>query len=317
MSEKFIDLSAFDQSERFKMLDRFLTENISKHKRFTAHPDLFNGRASARDFSFLKFIDVETTPYKSSIDQEILSIPGRAERLILTMPIKGNFNVEQNGYSGILEPGNLALLDNRMIGSISGIGESENLLMSVPRSTWSNLASIPALDDCFRLDMNRTISRIVRHYMMELSHAETDVNTNQKASLARQMIETITAATNDFASFQAETAHQQLMIINIKSFIRSNIGIKPININTVSNQFGISSRYISLIFSKSGQVMKQYISDIRMQMALELLEKSLFDKTSINEISARLGYYSQSHFSNAFAARYGMSPSAYRESISR
>ncbi len=151
--------------------------------------------------------------------------------------------------------------------------------------------------------------------MMELSSGETNIGNLYQSLLARQMIEIVSAAINERANQTPETAHQKLMVMNIKAFIRNNIGVNPVNIDYISKEFGISNRYLSLIFSKNGEGLKQYISDVKMQMALEFLEMSVVDKTSISDIAMRLGYYSLSHFSNAFTARYGMSPSVYRDQI--
>jgi AraC-like DNA-binding protein len=317
MNEHFIDLSKFVQSERFKTLDQFLTDNISEHKRFTDYPESFNGKASSHDFAFVKFIDVKTTAYTSLIDQEVLSIPGRAQRIILDMPISGNFKISQNGYSEILEPGGLAIFDNILKSSISGVGDGENILMSVPRSTWSKLMSAPILDECFKFDMVSPIARLARHYMTELNNISSDISVSHQSFLARQMIEIMSAAVNECENSTSETAHRKMMVSNIKAFVRNNIGINPIKVKRISQHFGLSSRYIASVFSKSGESLQSYISNVKMQMAPEMLTDSIYDQISIGEIADRLGYYSLSHFSNAFTLRYGMSPSAYRESIAR
>lgn len=53
-----------------------------------------------------------------------------------------------------------------------------------------------------------------------------------------------------------------------------------------------------------------FLRDVRMRRAAELLERSEY--LPIDQVARRVGFSSRSHFSQAFTARFGMSPATYR-----
>ncbi len=61
-----------------------------------------------------------------------------------------------------------------------------------------------------------------------------------------------------------------------------------------------------------GQSPKKYIDEYRMDLAEELLKNTPF---SVCDISERLGYSGQFHFSKAFKEKFGISPAKYRRSL--
>ena len=83
----------------------------------------------------------------------------------------------------------------------------------------------------------------------------------------------------------------------------------------IAEFFNVSSRRIHQIFNETLHVSpKQYISDLKIEKAKQILEKT---SMPIIDIADALGYYSAYHFSSAFQRRTGCSPSAYRKVVRR
>lgn len=97
------------------------------------------------------------------------------------------------------------------------------------------------------------------------------------------------------------------IISQVCSFLDSNIE----DISTLKKlpeQFGYSYSYLSSLFSKSmGISLKNYFLINRHKYECDLLKSGL----SVTEVSERMGYSSIHAFSNAFAAREGVSPSVF------
>lgn len=86
-----------------------------------------------------------------------------------------------------------------------------------------------------------------------------------------------------------------------------------ITVTEIANFFNVSSRRIHQIFNDSLHVSpKQYISDLKIEKAKQILEKT---SMPIIDIADTLGYYSAYHFSSAFQQKTGCSPSAYRRNL--
>jgi len=100
-------------------------------------------------------------------------------------------------------------------------------------------------------------------------------------------------------------------IINkAKAYINDNYTNEKLSLNQVANQVYLSPTYFSAIFSqKTGQTFIQYLTDLRMNKAKELL-KCTDMKTS--EIAYAVGYKDPHYFSYLFKKTQNCTPKQYR-----
>lgn len=97
------------------------------------------------------------------------------------------------------------------------------------------------------------------------------------------------------------------LITSIKEYIRAN---PKTSLTKIAEHFHHSPNYLSSIFPKeTGDTIKNYIINIRMNYAKELLKNS---PRSIGQIATDVGYKTQQHFCNVFNKATGMTPSDYR-----
>lgn len=83
----------------------------------------------------------------------------------------------------------------------------------------------------------------------------------------------------------------------------------PPSLEEIARKVGCSSFYLSRTFSKeTGMTLPQYIRQIRMERAAELLKTGKFNVT---EAAMEVGYSSLSHFSLAFHEVHGCCPGLY------
>lgn len=82
----------------------------------------------------------------------------------------------------------------------------------------------------------------------------------------------------------------------------------------IARQFHYNPDYINkIIFSYTGLTIKQYIIDLRIRKAINLLINS---NMTINEISDEVGCSSTNYFSKLFKKKTGFSPALFRDNIS-
>jgi AraC-type DNA-binding domain-containing proteins len=94
------------------------------------------------------------------------------------------------------------------------------------------------------------------------------------------------------------------------NYISNNL-TQSISIKAIASASGFCERRFRQIFKRAtGLQPKKYIDTLRIGMAEELLKNS---PLTIAEISERLGYSSQFHFSKAFHEVKGMAPSYFRK----
>lgn len=92
------------------------------------------------------------------------------------------------------------------------------------------------------------------------------------------------------------------------SYIENNYA-NDISLFTLSDYLNVSQSYASKIFKQqTGENFKDYLSNIRLKKALELMQKNPYMK--ISEIAKSIGYTSAT-MTRAFTKKYGKSPSDY------
>lgn len=100
------------------------------------------------------------------------------------------------------------------------------------------------------------------------------------------------------------------LIATAKDMIDKNYMADDISLNTVAANVGMSPSYFSSIFSKeSGKTFVEYLTEVRVEKAKELLMCSSM-KTS--EIGFEVGYKDPHYFSYIFKKTQGCSPKEYR-----
>jgi AraC family transcriptional regulator len=77
---------------------------------------------------------------------------------------------------------------------------------------------------------------------------------------------------------------------------------------------GVHPVYLAREFRRRfGCTMGEYVRRLRIEAACRLISKT---DIPLNEIAARLGFYDQSHFANAFKRQTGLTPTRYRAAAS-
>lgn len=88
-----------------------------------------------------------------------------------------------------------------------------------------------------------------------------------------------------------------------------------ITIKTLSEHLGLSESYLSKLFHKEvGVTLSQYIMDLKLEKAKNLLQYSEF---SVIDIANYLSFSSQSHFIQTFQKSVGLTPLKYRNQYFR
>lgn len=98
---------------------------------------------------------------------------------------------------------------------------------------------------------------------------------------------------------------RQDMIEQVKEYIAANY-MNDVTIAEIGRRFNISPSYISRIFrEKTGEKYIDFVTGIRMQKSMELLQKGV----PVKEAAERVGYISEKHFSKTFRKYFNCPPS--------
>lgn len=100
------------------------------------------------------------------------------------------------------------------------------------------------------------------------------------------------------------------VVAKAKAYINANFH-KEISLDDVSREVDISPYYFSKIFKEeTGKNFIEYVTEIRMEKAKELLQSSTL---SMKEICGEVGYSDPNYFSRTFKKNVGLTPTEYKE----
>lgn len=113
----------------------------------------------------------------------------------------------------------------------------------------------------------------------------------------------------------AKREDKTIDVQQVLDFIEEHALDGEISMNSVANYLGISERTVSrVVKEKLNKTYKEYITEVRMKKACELL---LEGKLGIQSIAMCVGYYNVTSFNRLFKQVYGVSPSEYRSNTKK
>jgi AraC-like DNA-binding protein len=94
----------------------------------------------------------------------------------------------------------------------------------------------------------------------------------------------------------------------VKTLLAANLE-HPLPLKVLAKEAGCSPHYLSRMFTQeTGTTMSRYLRDLRLERAAELLREG---HCNVTEAAMEVGYSSLSHFSKAFAGRFGVCPCVF------
>ena len=88
------------------------------------------------------------------------------------------------------------------------------------------------------------------------------------------------------------------------------------NIAFISTELNISEGYVSQLMGKNSELnFNDYINELRIKDAEQMLRDESFDNYTITAIGLESGFNSKSSFYSAFKKFNGMTPNEYKKSV--
>lgn len=133
---------------------------------------------------------------------------------------------------------------------------------------------------------------------------------------SRVMMERLIALGRQFHRHSGGTgshSRQSTVIRRSVSYIHENISL-PLTVESLAErEFMSPSRYRELFRAVTGTSPKDYIINLRINIACEMLMRS---ERSVGEIAAAVGFSDGRYFSRIFMRRIGKTPTEYQKSMS-
>ncbi|WP_308636510.1 helix-turn-helix domain-containing protein [Paenibacillus silvisoli] len=116
------------------------------------------------------------------------------------------------------------------------------------------------------------------------------------------------------AAFSSKTASYKSNTLaqTIKQYVEENYTM-DVHLEHIADKMGVSVKYVSRVFKEHFNTnLSDYISELRIRLAKDLLEHSAF---TVNDISEKAGFFNRTTFLRTFKKLEGKSPNQYRQEI--
>jgi two-component system response regulator YesN len=143
----------------------------------------------------------------------------------------------------------------------------------------------------------------------ELNSIETVLTNIRTIEHLREQAHKILSGALTFRDSQSNNQYAA-MIRRAKEYIDQHYMDPALSLNEVAAQVNLSSSHFSLVFSQeTSQTFKEYVTEIRIKKAKELLRMTTLRAA---EISYQVGYSDPHYFSSVFRKTTGLSPTEFR-----
>lgn len=109
------------------------------------------------------------------------------------------------------------------------------------------------------------------------------------------------------------TKARRELFADIRNYIENTLDDPDLGPGSVAARFGISSRYLHLLFEDAGVSVSNWILHRRLEQCRRELVRIKPFRSSITKIAFRWGFNDSAHFSRSFKKFYGLSPSDYQK----
>jgi AraC-like DNA-binding protein len=234
---------------------------------------------------------------------------------LLSFQLRGNGRVVQSGRDALLRPGDFALYDSTRPYGLIFDADFEQIVLRLPRALMAH--RLMGLDRITAVPFRsqEASASLAFDFVTKLSREFDHLAPAVQAVFHQALIDILTAtlAQRLGANAPREMPSRLALRQRICSFVELHLGRADMDCRQVAEAHGISPRYLSKLFAAEGQTPSEWIWARRLERARAAIENASPSARSITQIAYDCGFKDPAHFSRAFKARFGLSPSELRK----
>ncbi len=263
------------------------------------------------DLSALDFAGARLWSLRSNAQRVIRSRAVAEKRFlpVAVLQLRGRTRLSQYGKYADLDPGSFAFLNASAPLALDHLDDFEQLYLQFPSGAFTPGMFREAAS--MRMNANSVNDKPLFECTRNLWDAAPSLNpTEHSAALGALM--SLCTLTSAFRHARQEF-DVPLRVTRAMHYIEHHLCDETLNGQAVAEAQGVSRRHLDELFAKRGYRIESWIWERRLERAAMELSAADGLQKSILHIAVDLGFKSASHFSHAFARRFGMSPREYRQ----
>lgn len=274
----------------------------------------FAGALATRAVGALTVSQVEGKAYRVR-RQTPLHEGVKREWLLVAIQCQGGSRLRQLGRDSALAPGDIALYSTAQPYRLEFDGAFRQTVIGFPAAPLRALC--PAIDGLVGRAMSGRRPQVALLAAMAECHFETDYGTlpDQAGVHAASALSATLAGCAVSEPVREDATRSKLSqyhLQRLRQFAMSRLGDSELSVRDAAVALNISTAHIHRLFSGQPHTFSAWLWHTRLQQCHLALANPAFSGLSISQIAFKYGFAHASHFSRAYRAQFGITPSARR-----
>jgi len=227
----------------------------------------------------------------------------------LLLVLSGRERVRQADVVATLGPGDMLLWDSSRPIRFEIVDTLHKVTLIVPRERLARAASAEPRG-ARQLESRGGLGALAAGHLASLSKVVADIPVGHAPLAADILVDLLSRMLDPVAPSPAGGD----LFRRLLRHIEDNLNDPELTPSRIAARFGISPRYLHMLWSGSGGTVATHIRSRRLDAMRRDLADPRLSHRSITDIALAWGFSDAAHASRAFSAAFGRSPSAYRSS---
>lgn len=236
---------------------------------------------------------------------------------LLSLQVEGRGTLAQDGRTAILQPGDFALYDTTRPYDLTFGSAFQQLVLRLPREIVSDRLTDTERLTALRISGEHGVGRLASTFLRQLHQQLDEIDPVSVNRLHASVVDLLATALGEQCGVTAASESQVLIRRRICVFIDRNLANPDLNCAMIAAEHGISERYLRKLFETSEMTVSEWIWSRRLDQARRDLVDPLHAHVSVTAIGYDVGFKDGAHFSRAFKAKFGETPTACRNAARR
>ena len=236
-------------------------------------------------------------------------------RFYVLMPVNGTLQFGVGGRRLTLEPGDFTLFDGGAPFRIAFGEPNRSLSLAVPPETAQRhlpdaerLCVVQMRAEC---GLNATVSSMLTSLW---TLVERGAPAEPRPAIARSLLEMLAASyVLELGGSCDESATRRARRSQVMRHIEAHLQDPVLGPESIARALRLSTRYLRQLFAGEPETIPGHILRRRLEECAQRLTHPLWRRRSVTEIAFHWGFVSAAHFARVFKARYGVTPTKFRQ----